>query len=159
MSLFNILSKFVIAFLPRSKHLLILCLQSACTVIFKPKTIKSVTVSTFSPSICHEVMELDATISVFLMLSFKPAFSLSSFILIKRLFNSSSLSAIKVVSSAYLRLLILLPTILIPAFDSSSPAFLCYTLHKQGDHVQPCHIPFPILNQSAAPCLVLTVAS
>ena len=148
--LLNTLSRFVIAFLPRSKHLLILCLQSACTVIFKPKTIKSVTVSTFSPSICHEVMGTDAIIDTY---------SLSSFTLIKRLFNSSSLSAIKFVSSAYLRLLILLPTILIPAFDSSSPAFLCYTLHKQGDHVQPCHIPFPILNQSAAPCLVLTVAS
>ena len=57
------------------------------------------------------------------MLSFKLTFSLSSFTFIKRLFSSSSLSAIRVVSSAYLRLLIFLATILIPACASSSPAF------------------------------------
>ena len=57
------------------------------------------------------------------MLSFKPAFSLSSFTYIKRLFSSFSLSANKVVSSAYLRLLIFLLAILIPAYESSSPAF------------------------------------
>ena len=65
------------------------------------------------PSICHEVMGLDAMILVFLILSFKPALSLSSFTLIKRLFSSSSLSAIRVVSSAYLRLLMFLLPILI----------------------------------------------
>ena len=58
------------------------------------------------------------------MLSFKPTFSLSTFTFIKRLFSSSSLSAIRVVSSAYLRWLIFLPAILIPAYASSSPAFL-----------------------------------
>ena len=62
----------------------------------------------FSPSICHEVMGLDTKISIFWMLSFKPTFSLSSFTLIKRLFSSSSISAIRVVSSAYLKLLIFL---------------------------------------------------
>ena len=62
-------------------------------------------------------------ILVFWMLSFKPGFSLSSFTFIKRLFISSSLSAIKVVSSAYLRLLIFLPAILILAYASSSLAF------------------------------------
>ena len=62
-------------------------------------------------------------ILVFRMLHFKPAFSLSFFILTKRLFSSSSLSAIRVVSSAYLRLMIFLPAILIPACDSSSPEF------------------------------------
>ena len=77
----------------------------------------------YFPSICHEVMGLDAMILVFWMLSFKPMFSLSSFTFIKRLF-SSSLSAIRVVSSAYLRLLIFLLAILIPACASSSPAFL-----------------------------------
>ena len=66
-------------------------------------------------------MGLDAMILVFWMLSFKPTFSLSSFTFIKRLFSSSSLSAIRVVSSAYLRLLIFLPAILIPACTSSSP--------------------------------------
>ena len=60
--LFNMLSRFVIAFLPKSKHLLISWLQSPSTVILDPKKIKSVTVSTFSPSICHEVMGPDAMI-------------------------------------------------------------------------------------------------
>ena len=62
--LFNTLSRFVIAFLPRSKHLLISWLQSPSAVILEPKKIKSVTASTFSPSICHEVMGLDAIILV-----------------------------------------------------------------------------------------------
>ena len=65
---------------------------------------ESVTLSIVSPSICHEVLGLDTMILVFWMLSFKPAFSLSSFTFIKRLFSSSSFSAIKVVPSAYLRI-------------------------------------------------------
>jgi len=63
--LYNTLSRFVIAFFPRSKHLLILRLQSSSTVILEPKKIKSVTVSIFTPSTCHEVMGLDAMILVF----------------------------------------------------------------------------------------------
>ena len=63
--LFNMLSRLVIAFLPRSKHLLISWLQSPSTVILEPKKIKSVTVSIFSPSICHEVMGLGAMTLVF----------------------------------------------------------------------------------------------
>ena len=63
--LFNMLSRLVIAFLPRSKHLLISWLQSPPTVILEPKKIKSVTVSIFSPSVCREVMEPDAMIFVF----------------------------------------------------------------------------------------------
>ena len=62
---FNRLSRFVIAFLPRSKHLLISWLQSSSAVILEPKKIKFVTVSIFSPSICHELMGLDAMILVF----------------------------------------------------------------------------------------------
>ena len=62
--LFNVLSRFVIAFLPRSKHLLI-SWQPPSTVILEPKKIKSVTVSTLSPCICHEVMRLAAMILVF----------------------------------------------------------------------------------------------
>ena len=77
--LFNMLSRFIIAFLPRSKHLLISWLQSPSTLILEPKKMKSVTVSIVSPSICHEVMGPDAIILHFLMLSFKPAFLLSSF--------------------------------------------------------------------------------
>ena len=75
--LFNMLSRLVIAFLPRSKPLLISWLQSPSAVILEPKKIKFVVVSIVFPSICREVMGLDAMILVFSMLSFKPAFSLS----------------------------------------------------------------------------------
>ena len=79
------------------------------------------------------------------------------------LYSSSSLSAIRVVSSAYLRLLIFLPAILIPACALSSPAFhmmySAYKLNKQGDNMQPWCTPFPIWNQSFVPCPVWTVAS
>ena len=71
----NMLSRLVITFLPRSKHLLISWLESPSAVVLDPPEIKSDTVSTVSLSICHEVMEPDATILVFLMLSFKPTFS------------------------------------------------------------------------------------
>ena len=78
-------------------------------------------------------------IFVFLMLSFKPAFSLCFFTFIKRLLISSSLSAIRVVSSVYLRLLIFLPLISFPACASSIPAFhvmySVYKLIKQGDNI------------------------
>ena len=103
---------------------------------------------------CHDLSLLNV--------SFKPTFSLSSFIFIKRLF-SSSLSAIRVVSSAYLRLLIFLLEILIPACASSNLAFhimyFAYKLNKQGDSIQPLHTLFPIWNQSIAPYPVLTVTS
>ena len=115
------------------------------------------------PSICHEVTGLDAMILAIWILNFKPAFSLSCFTLIKRLFNSYSLYAIRVVSSAYLRLLIFLLAILIPACASSSPAFhmmySAYKLNKQGDNIQPWCAPFPIQNQSVFRCPVPTVAS
>ena len=146
--LFNMLSRLVITFLPRSKNLLISWLQSPSAVILEPRKIESDTVSTVSSSICHEVMEPDVMILVFWMLSFKPTFSLSSFTFIKRLFSSSSLSAIRVVSSLYLRLLIFLPAILIPACDSSSSAFLmmysAYKLNKHSDNIHPWCNPFPI---------------
>ena len=77
--LFNMLSRLVITFLLRSKHLLISWLQSPSAVILETKKIKFVTVSIVSPSICYEVMGPDAMILVFSMLSFKPTFSLSSF--------------------------------------------------------------------------------
>ena len=76
--LFSMLSRLVIAFLPRSKHLLISWLQSPSAVILEPRKIKSLTVSIVSPSICHEVMGPNAMILVFWMLSFKPTFPLSS---------------------------------------------------------------------------------
>ena len=104
---------------------------------------------------CHDLS--------FLNVEFKPTFSLSSFTFSKRLFSSSSLPAIRVVSSAYLRFLIFLPAILIPACASSSQAFhmmySVYKLNKQGDNIQPWCTPFPIWNQSVGPCPVPTVAS
>ena len=152
----------VITFLPRSKHLLISWLQSPYAVILEPQKIKSVTVSTVSPSICHEVMGQDTMILVFWMLSFKPTFSVSSFTFIKRLF-SSSLPAIRVVSSAHLRILIFLLAVLFPACASFSPAFLMMysvcKLNKHGENIQPWRTPFTIWNQSVVPCSVLTVAS
>jgi len=138
--IFNMLSRLVIAFLSSSKHLLISWLQSPSAVILEPKKVKSLTVSIISSSICHEVMELHAIILVFWMLSFKPNFSLSSFTFIKRLFRSSSLSTIRVVCSAFMRLLIFLPAIVIPACSSSSLAFhmiySAYKLNKHGSNIQ-----------------------
>ena len=109
-----------------------------------------------------QVVGPDAMILVFWMLSFKPTFSLS-FTFIKMLFSSSLLSAIRVVSSAYLKLLIFLLAIFLPSSASSSPAFLMMysasKFNKQGDNIQPWCTPFPIWNQSVFPCLVPTVAS
>ena len=103
---------------------------------------------------CHDLHFLNA--------EFKPTFSLSSFTFIRRLF-SSLLSAIRVVSSAYMRLLIFLLAILIPACASSSLVlhlmYSAYKLNKQGDNIQLWCTPFPIWNQSVVPCPVLTVAS
>ena len=160
--LFNMLSMFVIAFLPRCKSL---NFMAAVTISsdFGAQKNKVCHCFRYFPSICHEVMGLDAMILVFWMLSFKPTFSLFSFTFIKRLFSSSLLSAIRVVSSAYLRLLIFLLAFLISACVSSSLAFpmiySAYKLNKLGDNVQPWHTTFPIWNQSVIPYLVLTAVS
>jgi len=110
-------------------------------MILELKKIKSVTVFIVSPFICYEMMGPDAMIFYFWMLNFNPAFSLFSFTLIMRPFNYSSLSAIRVVSSSYLRLLIFLPEILILACAFSSLAFRmmysAYKLNKQSDYIQP----------------------
>ena len=109
----------------------------------------SLTTSFFFPSICHEVIGL---------LSLKPTFSLF-FHHHQQAVYSSLLSAIRVVLATYLRLLISLPAILIPACASSGSAFCmmssAYELNKQGDSIQPCHTPFPILNQLVVPYSVL----
>ena len=103
-------------------------------------------------------MEPDALILVFWILSLNWAFSLSSFTS-----SRGSLVSLCLISSAYLRLLIFLLAVLIPAWDSSSLAFCmmysAYKLNKQGNNTQPWHTLFPILNQSVSPCLVLTVGS
>ena len=158
------LSRLLISFLPRSKSLLISWLQSPSAVILEPPQNK----------VCDSVIPLFSHLFEMKWWDqmpwslFSECWALSQlfhspFTFIKRLFSSSSLSAIRVVSSAYLRLLIFLPAILIPACDSSSPAFLmmysAYKLNKQGDNIQPWRTPFPIWTQSVVPCLVLTVAS
>ena len=97
--LYNMLSRLVITFLPRSKCLLISWLQSSSAVILEPKKIKSLTVSIVSPSICHEVMGPDAMIFIFWMLSFKQTFSLSSFTSIKKLSEAEGLMNQKYVVS------------------------------------------------------------
>ena len=142
-------------------------LKSSSAVTLETKKIKSITASTFPLSIYHEVIGPYSMTLVFeCWISSQPfhyPFSLSSFTLLKRLFSSSSLSAIRMLSSAYLRLLIFLLAILIPACDSSSLAspkmYSAYKVNKWCDNIQPCHTSFPILNHSIVPCPVLTVAS
>ena len=92
--LFNMLSRLVITFLPRSKCLLISWLQSHLQWFLEPPKNKVSHCFHFFPSICHEVMGPDALILVFWMLSFKPTFSLSSFTFTKRLFSSSKFDGI-----------------------------------------------------------------
>ena len=110
------------------------------------------------PSICHEVMGLDAMILVSLILSFKPTLSLSSFTLIKRLFSSSSFLPLEWYHPYIWSCWYFFLAILIPAYNSSSPAFPMM-LNKQGDNKQPCYTPFSIRNQSLVPYKVITVAS
>ena len=155
--LFNMLSKFVIGFLPRRRNLLISWLLSPSTVILQPKKIKSVTVSL---SICHEVMGLeDAVIFVFWMFSFKPAFSLSFFTLIRgplvplhflplEWYHLHSWGYWYFSSESWFQL-----------YSHPAQHFTWYTLNKQGDSIQPWCISLPILNQSIVPCPLVTVAS
>ena len=132
--LFNMLSRLVINFLPRSKRLLISWLQPPSAVILEPQNVKWATVS---PPISHKVMGLHA------MILFSECWALSQLLHSPLLLSSRGFLVplhfcIRVVSSAYLRLLIFLPEILIPACASSSPAFLmmysAYKLNKQGDN-------------------------
>ena len=144
---FNRLSRFVVAFHLRNK-----CLNFMAAVTvhsnFRAQENKILSLlSLFHLLFCHEVMGPDAMILVFCMVSFETAFSLSSFTLIKRLFSSSSLSTIIVVSSACLRWLIFLPAILIPACDLSSLAFRmmysAYDLYKQGNNIYSLDVLLP----------------
>ena len=106
---------------------------------------------------------LDTLIFLFWMFRIQPTFSLSVFTFIKSLFSSSLLYAIRVVSSAYLRLLICLLAILIPTCASSNLAFRvmysAYKLNKQGENILPWHTSLSTLNQSIVPCPVLTIGS
>ena len=158
--LFNMLSRLVIAFLPRSKHLLISWLQSPCwsgdvgaqeNKVYHCFHIFPFYLPWSDGTRCHDINFFECWVLRQLFHSY--------FTPIKRLFSSSSFSATRVVSSVYLRLLIFLPTILIPACDSSSPAFhMMYptqNLNKQGNNIQLCCTPFPTGNQSVVPCKVL----
>ena len=149
--LFNMLSKLVIDFLPRSKCLLISWLQSPSAVILEHKKIKSVTVSIVSPSICHEVMGPDAMILVFWILSFKPTFSLFSFtfkklLLVLLCFLSKGWCHLHIWDYWYFSWQSWFQLVLYPAQH-----FTWCTLHmlnKQGDNIQPWRTPFPVWNQS-----------
>ena len=157
--LFNMLSQFVAAFIPRSKSFNFIAAVTICS---------DFGVQENKVSHCFHCFPIYLRWSGrtrwhylhFWMFGVKPAFSLSSFTFIKRLFSFSSL---RVVSSAYLRLLIFLPAILIPAYAPYSLAFCkmysAYKLNEHGDNVQPLHPPFPIWNQSIVPCPLLPVAS
>ena len=139
--LFNMLYRSVIAFLPRSKHLLISWLVSPPTLILELKKRKFVTAFTLSLSFVMNERTRFHDLS-FLNVEFHASFfSLLFHPHQETLFSSSSLSAIRVVSSAYLRLLIFLPAILILTYNSTSPAFcMVYSackLNKQGDNIQP----------------------
>ena len=157
------LSKLVIAFLPRSKCLNFMAAVTICSDFGARQNKGCHSFHCFpiyfpwSNGIgCHDLHFLNG-------LSFKPTVSFFSFTFIKRLFNFSSLSAIRVVSSGYLRILIFLMAILIPACASATPAFhmmySAYKLNKQGDNIQPWRTPFPTWNQSVVPCPVRSVAS
>ena len=127
--LFNILSRFVIVFLPRSKCLLISWLQSPSTVILEPKNRKSFSVFTFPPCICHGVTEPNAMILAFWMLSFKQTFH--SPLLPSSRFSLFLLHFMPIEWYAYLRLFIFLPAILTPACDSCRLAFhIIYSAYK-----------------------------
>ena len=121
--LFNTLSRSVMAFLPRSKCLLILWLQSLSAVILETKKIKSLTISIVSHLFFIKWWDQMTWTSFFGRWVLSQLFH-SSFIFIKRFFSSCSLSAIRVLSSAYLRLLVFFLTILIPACASSSLWFI-----------------------------------
>ena len=154
--LFNMLSRFIIVFLAKSMSF---NFMSAFIIHrdFRSQEIKICNCFTLSASISHGLMGLDAMIFVFWMLKNSPLSSSSRGSLIPLYF------AFRVVSSAYLRLLIFFLAILIPPYDSSSPSFCMsfspYEFNKHRDNIQLYHTPLPTLNQSFVLCLLLTVAS
>ena len=115
------------------------------------------------PSICHDLMGPDAMILLSVILSFKPAFSFSSFTFIKRLLSSFSLSAVRVVSPACLSLLTFPQAVLTPGCASPSHAlcvlYCAHQLNKQDNNMQAWGTLFPIYNQSVVPCPVLIIVS
>ena len=157
--MFNILPRFLIVFLPRNKCLLMSWLQSLFTVILESKKISLPPFPHFhylpgsDGTRCHDLSFFNVVFSQFFHSPLSPS-PWGSLV---------PLSAITVVLSAYSKLLICLPAILIPACDSSSLAFHmmypAYKLNKQDDNMQPWGTPFPIWNQSTVSHLVLALAS
>ena len=154
--LFKMLSRLVIVFLPRSKHLVISWLHSPSAVVWELHKIAYHCFHCFPLYLAWDDGTRYHDLG-FWILSFKPTLSLSFFTFIKRLLSYSSLPALRVASSAYLRL------ILIPAYASSSPAFhmmySAFKLSKQGDTVQPWRTPFlgPLhCSTSSSNCCFLT---
>ena len=159
-SAFNMPSRFVIAFIPKNKRLNFMNAVTVCSDS-----------GAHENKICHSfhcfpfcLPLSDGTGCHDHFLNVKPAFSLSVFTLIKRLFSSSSCSAIKryhlhIWGCWYCSW----QSWFLPACDSSSPAFLmmysAFKLNKQGDNIQPWRTPLPIWKQSVVPCPVLTLAS
>ena len=160
---FNMLTRLVIAFLPRSKCFLISRLWSTYAVILESRKQSLTLFPLFSHLFAMKWWHRIPWSLFFECWVLNQHFWLSSFTFIKRLFNYSLLSAIRVVSSAYLRLLMFLPAVLIPACTSSSLAFCmmysAYKLNMQGGNIQPWCTLFPVWNSSVVQCLVLTVAS
>ena len=150
------LPRLVIAFLPRSKSLLITWLQSPSAVILEPRKIKSLTVSSVFSSVCHEM------IGWVPWSLFSECWVLSQFFHSPLLLSSRGSLVLLCFLPAYLRLLYFsrkswFQLVIHPAWH-----FTWYTLHilkQQGDNIQPWHTPFPIWNQSVVPYPVLTVAS
>ena len=148
---FNMLSRLVIAFLPRSKSLLISWLQSPSAVILEPRKIKSLTVFIVSPSICYEVMALDAMIFTFWMLSFKPAFTFFPFTFIKEAFWFLFALCHKGGVICISEVIDISPSSLDSSLFIIQPwciMYSAYKLNKQSDNIQPWCTPFPILNLS-----------
>ena len=156
--LFNMLSNLVTAFLPRSESLLISWLQSPSSVILESKKI-----------VCHgfhyfpNYLPWSDGTGCYDLYFLNVEFQASFFTLFFHFHQEALLVSLRVVSSAYLRLLIFLPAILIPACFLSSPVFpmmySAYKLNKQDDNILSWHTPFPVWNQSVIPCTLLTVAS
>ena len=163
--LFNMLSRLVIAFHPRSKCLLISWLQSSSTVILEPKKIESMTAYTFSPSICREVMGSDAVILVFWMLSFKsicycrPSPS-SRDASVTLLFLPLEWYHLHMWGCWYFSWQSWFQLVIHPTQHFTwCVMYSTYNVNKQSDSIQPWGTTFPILNLFVVPCPVLTVAS
>ena len=155
------LSRLVITLLPRSKHLLISWPQSPSAVILKPRKIKSLTVSTVSLSICHEVMGPDAMILVFWMWALSQLFhsplSLSLRASLVLHFLPWGLYHLHVWGYWYFSWQSWFQLVLHPAHQFLI-MYSAYKLNKQGDNTQPWRTFFPVWNQSVVPHPLLTVA-